>query len=307
MKPIYKKLLLALGVVLVLLFAFWYGGNAPGLRGWTMAAPPSSTIVATATPTPSKEAAVSPPPISAITPMPTPTEAAPPSETPEPAPDPSATTSSRPVVEAGGLSADEKVALAQSMTEGAPAGVEQGDAAYSQLQGMTLNPQTGKDKYLTDPVPEGKPMPVEPQEMVIGDIAYTCTISVRCDTILDNLDWLDPEKKELVPEDGVIFPATEVTFYEGESVFDVLLREMKSNSIHMEFVNTPIYNSAYIEGINNLYEFDCGELSGWMYRVNDWFPNYGCSRYQLLPGDVVEWVYTCTLGVDVGGFSAAGG
>ena len=105
----------------------------------------------------------------------------------------------------------------------------------------------------------------------------------------------------------MIFPAAEVTFYEGESVFDVLWREMKRGGIHMEFVNTPIYNSAYIEGIHNLYEFDCGELSGWMYKVNGWFPNYGCSRYRLLPGDTVEWVYTCTLGVDVGGFAATGG
>lgn len=61
-----------------------------------------------------------------------------------------------------------------------------------------------------------------------------------------------------------------------------------------------MYNSAYIEGIHNLYEFDVGELSGWMYSVNDWFPNYGCSRYQLQDGDVVEWVYTCDLGEDVG-------
>ena len=133
------------------------------------------------------------------------------------------------------------------------------------------------------------------------------SLSVRCDTILDNMDWLDPEKVELVPEDGVIFPSTQVTFYEGESVFNVLQREMKKAKIHMEFSDTPMYNSAYIEGINNLYEFDCGELSGWMYKVNGWFPNYGCSRYQLQDGDVVEWVYTCTLGKDVGGFSAVGG
>ena len=39
-------------------------------------------------------------------------------------------------------------------------------------------------------------------------------------------------------------------------------REMKKAKIHMEFRNTPIYNSAYIMGINNLYEFDVGELSG---------------------------------------------
>ena len=74
----------------------------------------------------------------------------------------------------------------------------------------------------------------------------------------------------------------------------------------MEFENTPIYNSAYIEGINNLYEFDVGELSGWMYKVNEWFPNYGCSRYQLCDGDVVCWVYTCDLGSDVGGGYSTG-
>jgi len=172
---------------------------------------------------------------------------------------------------------------------------------------MAINENTGKDKYLTDPVPEGKPIPVEPEDAVISDEAKTCTLSVRCDTILDNIDWLDPEKVELVPEDGVIFPITEVTFYEGESVFNVLHREMKQNKIHMEFQNTPMYNSAYIQGINNLYEFDCGELSGWMYKVNGWFPNYGCSRYQLKEGDVVEWVYTCDLGVDVGGYYSVSG
>ena len=74
----------------------------------------------------------------------------------------------------------------------------------------------------------------------------------------------------------------------------------KEKGIHMESSWTPIYNSAYIEGIHNLYEFDCGELSGWMYRVNGWYPNYGCSRYQLKQGDVVEWRYTCDLGEDVG-------
>ena len=46
---------------------------------------------------------------------------------------------------------------------------------------------------------------------------------------------------------------------------------------------------------------------GWMYKVNGWFPNYGCSRYQLKEGDTIEWVYTCDLGVDVGGFYSTGG
>lgn len=171
---------------------------------------------------------------------------------------------------------------------------------------MEINPETGKDKYLTDPVPEGKPLPVEPQDVTIGSTAYTCTISISCSTILNNMVFCDPAKKDLVPVDGWILRPMTVTFYEGESVFNVLQRVCKQQKIHMEFENTPIYNSAYIEGINNLYEFDVGELSGWMYKVNEWFPNYGCSRYGLKNGDVICWVYTCDLGGDVGGGYAAG-
>lgn len=178
---------------------------------------------------------------------------------------------------------------------------------YSVSKGMQIDEKTGKDKYKTDTVPVGKPIPVEPQESKVTDQAKTATLSVRCDTILNNLEWLNPDKVDLVPDDGVIYAKKQVTFYEGESVFNLLLREMKKNKIHMEFSNTPIYNSAYIEGINNLYEFDCGELSGWMYKVNGWFPNYGPSRYKLEDGDVVEWVYTCDLGADIGGNNAIGG
>ena len=174
--------------------------------------------------------------------------------------------------------------------------VEGANRVYSDGKG------TGQDKYLTDPIPEGKPMPVEPEDQNIDKgKSFTCTFSIECSTILNNLSDLDPEKLEMVPYDGVILKATTVTFYEGESVFDVLQRVCQENGIHMEASWTPIYNSAYVEGIHNLYEFDCGNESGWMYRVNGWYPNYGCSRYQLAQGDVVEWRYTCKgLGKDVG-------
>lgn len=68
----------------------------------------------------------------------------------------------------------------------------------------------------------------------------------------------------------------------------------------MESSYTPVFNSAYIEGINNLYEFDCGEGSGWVYSVNGVYPNYGCSNYKVQPGDSIEWHYTCNFGKDVG-------
>lgn len=316
MKITSNKVIAAAVMLVVLAAAFWWGGNAPGLRGWPPGPSPEvQPSSSTATP-PSGAAA---PSNLADTPIPgdtfsDPLNAPKPTQPLSSEPDlsapsgPSAGTESRPGGTEGGLSTQEKLDLAKELAGGeSSASVAEGDTSYSQQQGMAIDPVTGKDKYLTDPVPQGKPVPVDPQNVTISDTPLTCTLSVRCDTILENMDWLDKEKVELVPADGIIFPATKVPFYEGESVFNVLLREMKKAKIHLEFVNTPIYNSAYIEGINNLYEFDCGELSGWMYKVNDWFPNYGCSRYQLKEGDVVEWVYTCDLGVDVGGYYAVGG
>lgn len=97
-----------------------------------------------------------------------------------------------------------------------------------------------------------------------------------------------------------------VTFKSGATVFDVLQSQCKAAGIPMEFEYTPLYKSAYIEGINGLYEFDKGELSGWMYSVNGWFPNYGCSRYKLKTGDKIRWRYTCDLGKDIGGGDATG-
>lgn len=174
-------------------------------------------------------------------------------------------------------------------------------SASSSDRELSNGNSSGQDQYLTDPVPEGKPLPVEPEEAEIDKtVQYTCYFSIECSTIFNNLSDLDPAKLGELPSDGIILKKQKVVFYAGESVFDVLKRVCKENGIQMESSFTPMYNSAYVEGINNLYEFDCGNLSGWMYRVDGWYPNYGCSRYQLCDGETVEWRYTCDLGKDVG-------
>lgn len=205
------------------------------------------------------------------------------------------------------LSIDEKSVETDhfSKTDKKTSQAEEGNEEYSKKNGMEINEDAGKDTYPTNPAPEEKPIPIEPENAAITDKELTCTLSVSCNTILQNIGWLDKEKVDFVPKDGIIFAERTIVFYEGESVFNVLVREMKRNKIHLEFEYIPMYNSAYIEGIGNLYEFDCGERSGWMYKVNDWFPNYGSSRYQLKDGDKIEWVYTCDLGKDVGGYYSA--
>ena len=129
----------------------------------------------------------------------------------------------------------------------------------------------------------------------------TCTISISCRTILNNMDKCDPAISGIVPSSGTILSTTTVEFTDGETVYDVLQRVCQSNGIQMEASWSPTYNSAYIEGIANIYEFDVGSGSGWMYKVNGWFPNYGCSSYPLKGGESICWMYTCSLGSDIGG------
>ena len=254
------KALIPVLIAAVLVGVFYYGSNAPGARGWTVSGTPApADDLAPANLPESPEIIPEIMPTDKPEKIPLPTDSA----------------------KAGDSPAASKTSAA---------------ATKAPKPAMEINPETGKDKYQTDPVPEGKPLPVEPQDVKISSTAYTCTLSISCSTILNNMSFCNPEKAELVPEDGWILKPVTVTFYEGESVFNVLQRTCKQLKIHMEYENTPIYNSAYIEGIHNLYEFDVGELSGWMYKVNEWFPNYGCSRYQLKDGDIINWVYTCDLG-----------
>ena len=152
--------------------------------------------------------------------------------------------------------------------------------------------------------PAANNVPVE-AEAEDTDELY-CYLTVECGEILNNLNLLAEEKHVILPADGIIYPETKVLFNEGESVFHVLRREMKKAGIHFEFTMTPLFNSAYIEGINNLYEFDCGEQSGWLYSVNGKFPNYGSSSYMVKKGDKIRWQYTVSFGRDVGGYYLEG-
>lgn len=175
-----------------------------------------------------------------------------------------------------------------------------------------ITTETAQSEVKTEKAPapkkEEKPLPAE-KETAKAEVveektkeepkANTCLISVSCDTILKRPELLAEEKRELLPPDGKILAEREVSFEEGESAFDILLRVLKEEKIHIEFMVTPLYDSVYIEGIGNIYEMDCGKLSGWMYKVNGNFLQVSSSAYQPRSGDKIEWIYTCDAGKDI--------
>lgn len=135
----------------------------------------------------------------------------------------------------------------------------------------------------------------------ISEDSETVYLTILCDTVFDNMDKLNDNLEQYIPKDGVILEKTEYVLRQGDTVFDVLQRATSLNKIQMEYqgADSNTYGTAYVEGINYLYEFSCGNLSGWMYMVNGEFAQYGCSNYVLKDGDDIKWVYTCDLGEDV--------
>lgn len=116
------------------------------------------------------------------------------------------------------------------------------------------------------------------KENIIG----TVTLTIRCD---------------VVAEDGIVLDTTEFPIAQGDTVFTILTEAARTYGIHMEYSGTE--KMAYIKGIDHLYEFQHGDLSGWVYLVNDQSPSVGCGEYVLKDGDAISWLYTCNLGNDV--------
>lgn len=124
------------------------------------------------------------------------------------------------------------------------------------------------------------------------DGAMTVTLAIRCDTIKGR-----EKVNRFIPDDGVILETKSYPADEGDTVYDVLVRAAEEQDILLDNRGAP--GAAYIAGINSLYEFDYGALSGWMYRVNGEFPDVGCQSCYVSDGDRIEWLYTMNIGRDL--------
>lgn len=124
-----------------------------------------------------------------------------------------------------------------------------------------------------------------PKENVVGRVV----MSIRCDTVAGRTDD--------IPKNGIVLDPVELEISEGDTVYTVLVEAARIYKIQFENKGGASY--VYIAGINYLYEFDYGDLSGWVYKVNGVRPSVGAGEYVLKDGDVIEWQYTLELGNDL--------
>ncbi|MES9663355.1 hypothetical protein CN941_01990 [Bacillus cereus] len=85
--------------------------------------------------------------------------------------------------------------------------------------------------------------------------------------------------------EGYLLGAKKVDVQEGDTVYSVL------TGTGLDVDASGSKGDVYVKGIENLYEKDVNDNSGWKYRVNGSFPNRSAGVVTVKPGDTVEWVY----------------
>lgn len=93
------------------------------------------------------------------------------------------------------------------------------------------------------------------------------------------------------PKDrGTIVAASKISIKEGDTVLKVLLSGAQKNGVAVDYKGSGA--TAYIEGIDNYYEFDYGPKSGWTCKKNGVTIPKSAGVITVKAGDRIDWIYT---------------
>ncbi|MGF2618088.1 DUF4430 domain-containing protein [Rossellomorea vietnamensis] len=89
---------------------------------------------------------------------------------------------------------------------------------------------------------------------------------------------------------GTILPVTTVEIAEGDTVLSVTQKITKAEGIQLSVRGSGA--TAYVEGIDNLFEMDEGPLSGWEVFVDGKQLDKSTGIYGIKPGQAIKWHFT---------------
>lgn len=157
-------------------------------------------------------------------------------------------------------------------------------------QGISNN--ASKENKVIKPVEENTPLTTGNNTVTDNEKkTITVTISVDCINAINYGILSVGTFSQALPSDGMIVSSRQVTAKEGDSALKLLKSVLKDNKISYS-----ITSGGYVKAINGLSEFDCGETSGWIYKINGAFPSVSMKSQTLSEGDVFEVRYTCVMG-----------
>ncbi len=172
------------------------------------------------------------------------------------------------------------------------------------------NSSSTSDKAEAPAVPKEKPLTEKQQDSKVKEEATKNTkqnetptkSEEKPDKSKEKEEKQDPPKKPEEPSSyvtfsvdardikGQIVPQTRVERKEGDTILDITRRVLKQKGI--QFSVTGTNSTAYVQGIDNLYEFDEGQNSGWMIRLDGALIKQSAGATPVQDGQVIYWFYT---------------
>lgn len=87
-----------------------------------------------------------------------------------------------------------------------------------------------------------------------------------------------------------ILAAEKVSFQDGDTIYDILMQAAKKHGIQVDSRGSGA--TAYVEGIDNIYEFDYGVKSGWIFKQNGSSLTRSVGVMKVKAGDSIQCLYT---------------
>ena len=115
---------------------------------------------------------------------------------------------------------------------------------------------------------------------------YHCTVTVDADNLMLSSTALAHDALESLGSAFEAIRDADVTFAEGETVRDVLVRTLQDAKLSYE-----IDSEGFISSIGGLGNQDAGLFSGWIYTVNGKMPSVSSGEYVLQEGDAVRYFF----------------
>ena len=177
-------------------------------------------------------------------------------------------------------------AVTKSVSSGAPVKKEKKkNVKKTEKEDSSKKVKKQAAKKTPEPLPMETAVPTDAVKET-DHISFT----IQCNAIMNHKELWKDGIEEIIPSSGCYYQG-EQAVSDGETVYDILKRICKEQNIALDAEYTPVYGTYYVKGIGNLYEFDCGDESGWKYKVNGILPGVGCSNYQVKKGDEVTFFY----------------
>lgn len=146
-------------------------------------------------------------------------------------------------------------------------------SSHSQNPGYSVDESTSNKENQTTKIPD----------------TYHCTITIDCSIVLSNMDNLKDGKELYVPSDGYILKDYSIRATEEDSVYSLLKRACSENGIPLNTGNSGF--GIYVSGINNIEQKDCGNGSGWIYKINGKTPGHSAEKEKITHNSSIVWEY----------------